>query len=102
MYNKSKIKSIKFDYAKIPNKIFRSNLNANMIAAYCLFVSLPEDFHPSIRFISSVLKISPTSVVKLIRELERRSIIELIERGNNHKPNKYALLAPKQWKLDIL
>lgn len=86
------------NYFKSPNKIFGMNLSQGAIGLYCLMASLPENFEPSIRFLSKAMKSSPTSVRRFIVELTDRNMIRCYVKGRLGKASRYEFLAPKDWK----
>lgn len=81
----------------MPSKATFMNLSAQSLGLYVFLLNLPEDFNPSLKFISKNLKMSKTTAQKHMGILEKRNIIRKIEQGDLNKVNKYAFVHPKEW-----
>jgi len=99
MKNKHKLSLLKTHYSKLPNQLFELKLPYQAIALYCFFVTLPEDFDPSVRFIGSKLNMSLNTVRKYIKLLEDVQIIQKYQAGGFKTGyNKYTFVDPKKWR----
>lgn len=87
-------------YYKVPNRIYDIKLSMGGIAVYNYLISRPEDFNPAARVIASTLKISRTTVHKLLKELVDRNLIICIEKGGKNRVSKYAFISMKDWIIE--
>lgn len=102
MKNKLEIyKGLKKNYFKCPNKIFDIGIHIQCVGFYCFLLSLPEDFNPSITYLTNKLKISRNTVLRYMEYLESLGMVRKTEKGSNLKRrvSKYELLSPKNWKM---
>lgn len=88
-------------YYKVPNRIYDINLSMGGIAIYNYLISRPEDFNPAARVIARTLKISRTTVHKLLKELVDRNLITCIEKGGKNRVSKYRFNSLKEWKYEV-
>ncbi len=99
MKNKNEIlNKLKKNYFKIPNKIFEVNLSATAIAMYCYLAKNREDFNPSVSTIAKSLKLSKTTTIKYLKELQNRNIINQYEAGAERRVSKYEFIKGNDWK----
>lgn len=99
MRNKNKLSLLKTKYSKVPNKIFELDLPFQAVALYCLFVSLPEDFNPSVRYVSRRLKMSLNTVRKYVKLLEDAQVVQRYHVGSlKAGSSKYMFLDPNKWR----
>lgn len=101
--NKTNILKLKEGFIKAPSRVFYMNLDPIAISIYFLFCYVPENFNPSIGYISKVLKIHRNTVFNKIQVLMRSNM--LIKRsngiimGNKSLAAKYELTDPNDWFL---
>ena len=101
MKNKNELhKNVKKNYFKCPNDVFNVGMHIQCVGFYCFLISLPEDFNPSITYLSKRLRISRTTVIRYFNYLEKIGLIKKIEYGNikNKKVTRYELVPNGQWK----
>lgn len=94
-------KHLSKNYTKFPNKMFRLDPVAplGLIGFYLFLLSLPEEFNPSITFLSNYLLISKTTATKYLQELENRNMIKKIFQGRFTKTNDvYEFTKPIDWR----
>lgn len=85
-------------YYKAPNRLYNMELSMGAIAVYNYLASGAEDFYPASRVIAKTLKISRTTVHKLLKELCNRNMIYCFEPGGKNRISKYEFKNIKDWK----
>lgn len=98
MKHKYKLNALKKAYFKIPNKIHGVGLSATAIAIYSYMAMQAETFDPAISVIARSLKLSKTTVIKYLKELQDRNIIKCYDRGAERKISKYEFVNLDDWK----
>lgn len=89
---------MKKNYFKVPTKINRIGLPPFSILIYTYMASLPEEANPSLTNICKILRISRPTVVKYIKELTDRNVINQYEKGDIGRVSKYSFTNPKDWR----
>lgn len=101
MENQSRMRSIKSGYFKLPNKIFKLNLDPISIGIYSLFLSMPESFNPTPKWTCDTLGIHRNTYFKKIIELLDSHTIELVSKGYSFsgvsQTALYRFAAPSTW-----
>lgn len=100
MINKQYLLSLQRNYIKIPSELFSIILPPQCIAIYCLMASQQESYHPSIRYIGYVLRMSPTTVIRYIKILLRLNIIAIHQKGYKGRINKYKFIPVNEWNIN--
>ena len=100
MQNKEILNQLKNHYIKIPEELFTISLPAQSVAIYCLFAHGREDFNPGVKYIGTVLRMSPTTVIKYIKILIELNIISLVQRGFKGRFSKYRFEPVSEWKIN--
>lgn len=92
---------IKGNYMKVPNAIFTLNLDVASIGIYLLFLSMPESFNPSPKFVCDRLGISRRTFYRKLNQLLDTRLIELVSDGYSFAGNSqvalYRFNSPSAW-----
>lgn len=92
MKNKNNMNLIKANYMKVPNAIFSLNLDVTSIGIYLLFLSMPESFNPSPKFVCDRLGISRRTFYRKLNQLLDTRLIELVSEGYSFAGNSQVAL----------
>jgi len=95
--NRNLLTGTKRAYTKIPNKILSLGLSGNALAVFMKCISMPENFNPSLRFLSEELDIDKKTVTKALIELTDNKVLNKIETGSIKKVSRYEFNNPKDW-----
>lgn len=90
---------MKRDYFKVPTKIYRIGLSPGAIILFCYLASCSEEFNPSLRYVSSVLKLSVNSLRKYYKELQEKNVIKCYFKGFKGISAKYMFEPINKWKI---
>lgn len=101
MKNKNQVNKITYNYIKVPNKIFKMNLDVGVIALYIYLCSFPEEYNPSLRELGRYLKLSRNTTYKYLSILKRCNIIKEISPSSVElrKSAVYELSNPEGWAI---
>jgi predicted HTH transcriptional regulator len=95
-------KHLNKNYTKVPNKLFNMDpkFNSSCIGLYNLILSLPENFNPTLSYITNTLNISKNTARRHLQYLCDRCMIKKIRKGNfsNKEFDVYELRSMKDWK----
>lgn len=99
---------MKSDFTIIPNMSLEIPISSYSFHLFILLVSLPEDFRPSIVFLSRAAGMSKNTVQKCMKELISRNMISVESKGffgrtdpSKNKITVYSFVDPKKWKLTL-
>ena len=92
-----KLKHLKKNYLKVPNKIFKMNLSASELGLYIFLLSLAETFHPSKFFLAGYFKVSRPTIIKWMQQLETCGIIYCMSKGRLHVRAQYEFRPQTEW-----
>jgi predicted AAA+ superfamily ATPase len=95
--NRNNINKIKYRYFKSPNKVFDAGVNPAVGFLYFYFLSLPEEFNPSVFHLSKKLKIDRKTVYKYLLVLINRNMIKVIREASKGQVALYELINPSLW-----
>jgi DNA-binding transcriptional ArsR family regulator len=97
MKGKADLASLKAHYFKTTNRIFEVGLDATTVAVYCFMCSRSEEFNPSVSVIAEYLQLHRQTVMRSLRILRQRGIIELLVQGHGNRAATYRLIPPHEW-----
>jgi predicted transcriptional regulator len=95
--NRNNINKIRYYYFKIPNKVFEMKLSPVAGFLYFYFLSLPEEFNPSVFHLSKKLEVDRKTVYKYLLELINRNMIKIIREASKGQIALYELINPSLW-----
>lgn len=87
-------------YTKVPNSIFNRlpRLSSTSIALYVLLLMLPENFQPTIAYITDKLNLSKNTARRHLKYLCERGMIKKTRRGKFKECDIYEFRPIKEWK----
>jgi predicted transcriptional regulator len=94
MKNKDFLTKMQYSFIKAPTKLLNLGLSSNALHLVLLMLSLPEEFNPSMKYLTSKMKLSRPTVMKAIKELVDARVIERSV-GKKGCCAKYGFLKPE-------